>query len=147
MFKEDGVQWLTLKDIAEILDPCKALTPFPEGVIPYRDIDGKRYYRSLEICDLYGINDRCHACLTPISGRAVNTKFCSRECRNTSVAAMEEINTFAIINTANETIAVAIDDYLMQSVRKFALSNGIPIQSAIRSLLFLGMGVENAFNH
>ena len=112
--------------------------------VPFKELDfGERLYRLLEASEVLGIKDMCIVCGKPITGRASNNKYCSKECRLQALALQEED---VIDLKLPDGRAVTIDRKLYNKIALFATRMRTSIPIAVRILLYKALEEEDNDN-
>ena len=138
MIKQDGIAWLSAYEIATETGEGGAdiATRLISRLAPRFKYNRTTYYRAIEVCEIFGIDYRCHTCFGPISSRAVNNKYCSKGCRKAAVDALAEL---ALVINTSDNGPISIDSRLTNRLTGFAEEYDLPLPLATRMLLYLAL--------
>jgi len=138
MIEQDGIAWLHAREIAVEVGHGSAVvtTRLINRLVPRLKYKGVTYYRAIEVCEIFGIDYRCHTCFGPISSRAVNNKYCSKGCRKAAVDTLAEL---ALVINTSDNGPISIDSRLTNRLTGFAEEYDLPLPLATRMLLYLAL--------
>lgn len=136
MIKIGHIAWLRQTKIREITD--YSLPEIKAAVsasrIPYLVYRDNKYYRAVEVCEVFNVVNRCHACLAEVSE---SRTYCSEQCW---VAAMsDDAREKGELLVGVPPVSVTISAHLMRKVREEADQMEMDLATAIRYLIDEGI--------